>query len=178
MIAALFSWTKLPQWGMELVAILLVALATAGGYWYWQHHEIDKGIADQKKTDDTASKKLEAQTAVQNAALAQKATTAKEAYDKEHEDNLAYRAAHPDGGTVQLCLAAPAHGSGALLPAAATLNRGNASSGSATANVPAVPVGNLGSGGGAIGPDISGLLGLLAQRSDQVSAVLREYQSR
>jgi hypothetical protein len=171
MIAAILGWTKLPQWALELI----VVAAVAGGIWYWQHHLVQEGINTQRAADAIATRQLEAATAQKTADLQAQATAAKEAYEKEHFDNLNYRDSHPLQ-PVRLCIAT-SH-SGSVMPQTGVAHSGNASSGTAAANVPAVPDGNSGGGAGAAGPDISELLGLLAAKADNVSAVLREYQKR
>jgi hypothetical protein len=165
---ALLSWTKLPQWALELI---LVA-AVAGGVWYWQHHLIAEGIAEQKATDAIERRNLEADTAKLTAELQAKATTAEQAYDKEHAANLELKPI----GSVRLCVAT--NNSGKILPKTGGTNPGNDSARAATPNVSEVPSGNNSGGPGAAGPDISGMLKIFAARADDVSAVLREFQNR
>lgn len=153
-------------------AMLIVALI-AGGFWY--HHKlIVEGIAKQQAIDDAASATLIAKTAEQTAELQAKATTAEQAYDKERNDDQNYRDSHPIE-PVRLCLSTTA--SRIIVSQGGALNAGNAGSGPSSADVSKVPTGDSSSGGGA-GPDIANLLGLLAGRADEVSAELREYQSR
>jgi hypothetical protein len=153
----------------------LIAAILAGGVWY--HHKlITEGVADQLAADTVASDKLQAEAAKQTADLQARATAAEQAYDKEQNDDAAYRSAHPIQ-PVRLCLGAPQTG-GRSVPQAGAAVAGNASPGTAAANVPNLPGANSGSGGGTSGPDIAGLLSLLAQRADNVSAVLREFQTR
>jgi hypothetical protein len=153
----------------------LIAAILAGGTWY--HHKlITEGVAEQRTADTVASDKLQAEAAKQTADLQARATIAEQAYDKEQNDDAAYRSAHPLQ-PVRLCLGTPQTGSRGV-PQAGTAVAGNASAGSSSANVPDVPGANSGSGGGTSGPDISSLLSLLAAKADSVSAVLREYQTR
>jgi hypothetical protein len=153
----------------------LIAVILAGGTWY--HHKlITEGVADQLAADTVASDRLQAEAAKQTADLQARATAAEQAYDKEQNDDAAYRSAHPIQ-PVRLCLGAPQTG-GRSVPQAGAAVAGNASPGAAATNVPNLPGANSGSGGGASGPDISAMLQLLAARADNVSAVLREYQTR
>lgn len=169
---ALLSWTKLPQWALELILIAVVA----GAVWYWQHHLIHEGVAQQKAADKIESDIVKSQAAAKTKELQDRATTAKEAYDQEHADNLAYREQHPDSQPVRLCLSTGTRDSS--VSAAGAANSRNENTGTATANVSAVPEGNNSGGPRGAGPDISSLLGLLATKADDVSATLREFQSR
>jgi hypothetical protein len=153
----------------------IIAAILIGGTWY--HHKlITEGVAEQKAADDAASAKIVADTVKQTAELQTKATMAEQAYDQEQSENAAYRSAHPIQ-PVRLCLGASHSGSG-VVPQTGAAHPGDANPGAGAANVSSVPLANSGSGGGTNSPDISNLLGLLAERADQVSAVLREYQSR
>jgi hypothetical protein len=157
--------TKDWVYGGLIVAILI------GGTWY--HHKlITEGVEKQKAADAIERKNLEADTAKLTAQLQARATTAEQAYDKEHNANLEFKPTNP----VRLCIAT--NGSGKILPKTGGTNPGNESTGAATANVPEVPSGNTSGGSGTAGPDISGMLSILATRADDVSAVLREFQSR
>jgi hypothetical protein len=171
MIAALLGWTKLPQWALELIVIA----AAVGAVFYWQHHLIDEGVNKQKAADATELQKLKTETDQKSAELQAKATTAEQAYDKEHADNLNYRDSHPTG-PVRLCLATN-QGSGAM-PTGQASKPGNVGASSSSADVPKVSGRDNSSGGGTPGPDISKLLGLLAVKADNVSSTLREFQSR
>jgi hypothetical protein len=171
MIAAVLGWTKLPQWALELILIA----AVAGGVWYWQHHLIAEGVDKQKAADAIERKALEADTAKLTAQLQAKASTAEQAYDKERNANLEYQQSHPSR-PVRLCLSTD--NSGKILPQAGATIAGNATAGTPTPNVSEVPSGNSGGGAGTAGPDISGMLSLLASRADDVSATLREFQTR
>jgi hypothetical protein len=154
---------------------LLIAAILIGGVWY--HHKlITEGVAEQKASDDAASATIVANTVKQTAELQTKATMAEQAYDKEQSENAAYRSAHPDE-PVRLCLGASNAGNRIVSQAGVT-KPGNANSGTAAANVSSVPSANSSGGGGAAGPDISILLSLLAAKADDVSAELREFQSR
>jgi len=151
-----------------IVAIL------AGGVWY--HHKVfDEGIANQIAVDARASKELKADTAKKTAELQVRATTAEQAYDKEHADNQNYRDSHPIE-PIRLCLSATA--SYTLVPTSGAAHAGNESASAAAQNVHDLPSGNSSSGTGTAGPDISTLLGLLAAKGDDVSAELREFQNR
>ena len=161
--------------GKDLAYGVLIAALIAGGIAY--HHKlITEGVAEQKASDDSASAAIVAQTVKETADLQAKATMAEQAYDQEASKNAAYLSAHPVQ-PIRLCLST-SHPSGSIVPQTGALKPGNASSGAPAANVPILPGANNSRGGGASGPDISTLLGLLAARADQVSAVLREYQTR
>lgn len=151
-----------------------IAAILAGGF-YYHHKLIEEGVTKQRVEDDKASATLIAQTATQTAELQARAATAEQAYDKEHNDNQNYTDAHPTQ-PVRLCLSG--NKSGAIVPKAGAANPGNAGAGAPSANLPSVSGGDSGGGAGGAGPDISALLGLLANRADNVSATLREFQSR
>lgn len=171
MIAAILGWTKLPQWTLELIVILIVA----GGIWFWQHERFEAGIASQQSADALQTQRLKADAANQTQVLQTRADMAEQDYEQEHKDNLDYRSSHPDQ-PVRLCIAAAA--SGSSVPKASGSHPGDASAGAAPADVPKVSDGNSSSGGGQAGPDIGPLLKLLELRADNVSGVLREYQKR
>lgn len=169
MIATLLGWTKLPQWALELIVIAIVA----GGVWYWQHERFEAGISAQVLADAKARDALIAATNKQTADLQAKATMAEQAYDKEHQSNIEYQRDNPIE-PVRLCIATQSGGS--HLPKGSSANVGNAKTGTAAGDVLAVPQGNNRSRSGASGPDISGMLNLLAAKADDVSGVLREFQ--
>jgi hypothetical protein len=92
----------------DLVYGGIIAAILAGGIWY--HHKlITEGVADQLAADTVASDKLQAEAAKQTADLQARATAAEQAYDKEQNDDAAYRSAHPIQ-PVRLCLGAPQTG--------------------------------------------------------------------
>ena len=160
--------TKDWVYGGLIVAIL------AGGMWY--HHKlITEGVAEQKTADTIASDKLQAEAAKETADLQTKATMAEQSYEKEAAANADYRSIHPDQ-PVRLCISTITRGG--IVSSIGSAHSGNESTGAAAANVPKVPDGNSSSGAGTAGPDIGGLLGLLAVKADDVSAELREFQSR
>lgn len=169
MIATLFGWTKLPQWALELIVIA----AVAGGIFYWQHHEINKGIALQKAADDAASQPLLRQAAEETATLKSKATMAEQTHAKE----IAELTNRPDPNKpVRLCL--DPHGSGQGVRPASAANSGNKGASTPAISVQPVPDGNPASGAGRAGPDIEPMLTALAARADELSAELREVQAR
>lgn len=152
---------------------LLVAVI-AGGFWY--HHKlIGEGIAEQRLADDRASATLAANTAKQTAELQVRATTAEQAYDKERADTQNYRDSHPLQ-PVRLCV--DSHNRGSIVPKAGAANSGDAGTSTAAKDLHDVPSGDNSGREGAAGPDISGMLELLASKADDVSAVLREFKSR
>jgi hypothetical protein len=134
---------------IALVAILL------GAYGVYTFHERAVGKAEELSTLQKSSAKLTAD-------LQARATMAEQAYDKEHASDAAIPPVQP----VRLCLntnrsATP----GAKVP-------GNAATSASAGPVQPVPAGN------SVGPDIGPALSALAARADQVSATLREFQSR
>ena len=136
---------------IALVAILL------GAYGVYTFHERAVGKAEELSTLQKSSAKLTAD-------LQARATMAEQAYDKEHAANAAIPPVQP----VRLCLntnrsATP----GAKVP-------GNAATSANAGPVQPVPAGNTSSAG----PDIGPMLQALAASADQVSATLREFQSR
>jgi hypothetical protein len=171
MIATLLGWTKLPQWALELIIIA----AVAGGIWYWQHHLIAEGIAQQKGADAIELQKLKTENDKKSADLQARATTAENARDKEVQDNADFRSTHPMQ-PVRLCLSTNQGHS--AVPQTTGQNSGDVAAGASSANVSTLPGGNSSGGPGATGPDISSLLSLLAEKADNVSSTLREFQSR
>jgi|GEM_PF-6293939 len=163
MIAVLLGWSKLPQWAMELIVIAIVA----GGVWYWQHERFESGIQEQQLADASARQKLAEDTAKQTALLQIQANVASTAYENEHKANVDYQFSHP---VVGVCLT-PSGRSG--VPKASSSKPGNVDSRPATANLPTVPGGDIKSNA-----TVNDLLKNLAMRCDDVSAVLREYQTR
>jgi hypothetical protein len=171
MIAALLGWTKLPQWALELLAIA----AVAGGIWFWQHHLIGEGIAQQKAADDAATAVLMRDAADETAKLRIQALTAEQAHDKETADLKAAIDAHPNQ-PVRLCLNSNARGQG--VSASGTAIPGATSAGPSTAGLQPLPDGDPASGPGRAGPDIEPMLTALGAAADKISAELREFQSR
>lgn len=171
MIAALLGWTKLPQWALELIVIA----AVAGGIWYWQHHEVDKGIALQKAADDKASAPLIQQAKAETAELRVKATMAEQTHAKEMADLTNLTGSHANQ-PVRLCIDPHAGGQG--VRSASTGVQGNKSPSTAAADLQPVPDGNSQSGAGRAGPDIEPMLTALGAAADKVSAELREVQAR
>ena len=174
LIATLLGWTGMPQWALELIAVGVVAAGAVGAFWIYHHHVYVEGIHAQQVADQKASAKAIAKARAETKAAEATAQAAHDAYLNEvaHEQVLAARHPLP---AVRLCLNAYPGGSG--VPEAGSPYAGNAGASTGTRGVPQMP--------GADhpvrarrGPDISGLLELLAGRADQVSAVLREYQAR
>jgi hypothetical protein len=152
----------------------VIAAILIGGT-YLHHKLIAEGIAKQRAADTIASDAILADTAKQTAALQAKASMAEQAFNKEHDDNQTFSDSHPLQ-PVRLCSAANAGGT--LVPSTGTPHPGDEGASTAAANVSNVPAGNNSGGANAAGPDISNLLGLLAGKADNVSAELREFQSR
>lgn len=172
MIAALLSWTKLPQWGMELIMLA----AVAGGIFYWQHHEIDKGINEQKAADNAALKPLIQQAKDETAQLKVKADMAEQTHAKEMAALQQYHDDNPNQ-PVRLCLNTHSGDNGSVRSASAQ-NGGNKTTGVTAAGVQPVHDGDNQSGARGAGPDIEPLLTALGVAADKVSAELREDQSR
>lgn len=96
-----------------------------------------------------------------------RAAAAEKANDSELATLRAYRDAHPER-PVRLCLSA------SDLPATPAAPR---FPGTPAGDVLPLPAGDIGSGPWGTGPDVGGLLELLAARGDQVSAQLRHRQA-
>ena len=156
--------TKDWLWAGAVVLLILVGLH--------EHHKIlAEGIAEQKAADDKATAVLVAASAKQTAELQAKATMAEQAYDKEVNSLTSLPVP-----SVRLCIYP--HAGSSIVPQAGALKSGAQNAGTAAGTIQSVPSGNPGSGSGAAGPDIGGMLSILSLRADEVSAALREFQSR
>jgi hypothetical protein len=175
MILALLGWTKLPQWAMEVIFTLLVILIVAGAVWYYGHEHYEAGISAQIATDNAERAKLIAANDKKTADLQARATTAEKAYDDEQTKTANYNASNPLE-PIRLCNTAT--NSGGHLPAAGAPIAGDQSSSSSTAAIQQMSKGNNSLRDGPGGRDISGLLESFAQSADEVSASLREFQTR
>lgn len=170
MIASLLGFIKLPQWALDLIVIGCVA----GGVWLYHIHVYNLGIKAQQAADQAVSAKAMAQAAVATQAAQDAANRAEESYREEIARNAATAAARPLP-PVRLCI--DAHiGSGSVSKTGAAYP-GNASASAAPRSVQSLPVGDPSLRPRA-GHDISSLLGAWADKADQVSAALREFQSR
>jgi hypothetical protein len=130
------------------------------------HHKIlAEGIAEQKAADDKQTAALVASTAKQTVELQAKATMAEQAYDKEISAII-----NVPAPSVRLCVYP--HPGGSVVSQAGAAQPGASDPGAASGGVQQMPSGN------SVGPDIGGLLDLLAKRGDETSAALREFQSR
>ena len=174
LIGLMLGWTGLPKWATELIAVGAIAAAAVGGFWIYHHHVYVEGIHAQQVADQRASAKLVAKARAETKAAQAQANAAHDAYLQEVANEQVLAARHPLPA-VRLCL--NAHRGGFSLPEAGTAHPGNAGASAAAGGVPALPGANH-RVRPRRGPDISGLLELLAGRADQVSAVLREYQAR
>lgn len=153
----------------KVYALLILGLIIFG---FHLHHKIlAEGIAEQKAADDKQTATLVAQTAKQTAELQAKATMAEQAYDKEHQAILD----QPPLQSVRLC--GNPHPRSTVVSTGSTAKQGNETAGTGTGDLQSVSQGDSGMGETA-GPDISDLLSLLAQRADDYSAELREFQDR
>ena len=166
-----FGWTKLPQWAVELAVIAALCL----GFALYHHHVYATGIRAQQETDTAVSAKIEAQAAAATQAAQDAANRAEESYREEIARNAAAAAARPLG-PVRLCI--DAHVGGTGVPEGGRAIAGTSSASAPSGSVPGMPEGNTGLRQERAGPDLDGLLGAWADRADQVSATLRESQSR
>jgi hypothetical protein len=167
MIAALVEFIGARKWLIE--AILLFAVA--GLVWWFCEHLIAVGVQRQKDADDKAYAQLVIANAKEEGRLKALADTANENYQQESQQLDAYRAAQPVHG--RLCV----DKSGGGVPAAAGAHHGDGEASPGAATVQPVSAGDPAFGGRGYS-DIRHLLDLLAGRGDQVSATLREYQTR
>lgn len=160
MIATLLGWIGLPQWALELMALVVVG----GGVWLYLHHVYEEGV----KAEVAVVAK---QAAVQHEKDVVAATNAERTHDDELSNLRAYQLAHTDVEPVRLCInrvvqSAPARQAGPVSIAA----------GASAAVVQSVPGPDSSGGAGQAGVDIGPMLAALAARADQVSAQLRVYQ--
>ena len=174
LIGLMLGWTGLPKWATELIAVGAIAAAAVGAFWIYHHHVYVEGIHAQQVADQRASAKVVAQARAKTKAAQAAADAAHTAYLQEMSHEALTAARHPLPA-VRLCLDAYAGGPGA--PEAGAAHPGNAGPSAAAGRVSQVPGANR-PVRPRTGPDIAGLLELLAGRADQVSAVLREYQAR
>ena len=163
---ALLALIPMKDWLYGGLIILLIVFGIH------EHHKIlAEGIAEKKAADDKATAVLVAASAKQTAELQAKATMAEQAYDKEVNSLTSLPVP-----SVRLCIYP--HAGSSIVPQAGALKPGAQSAGTAAGNIQSVPSGNPGSGSGAAGPDIGGMLSILSLRAVEVSAALREFQSR
>lgn len=145
---------------MTLWLKLAIGVVLLGFLGYGYHYIYETGVQAEVA-------KVTKQAAAETAALAAKAAAAEHSHDQELAELTAYRNAHPEQ-PVRLCL----NPVGAVrAPSAAERFPG-----AATGGIQPLPAGDPGGGPGATGPNIGGLLELLAARGDQISASLRERQ--
>jgi hypothetical protein len=149
--------------GKDLVYGALIVMLIAAGV-YERHHLIAEGQQHELAALKASSDRLEKQTAAQTAELKAKATMAEQAYDKE-----ALASINQPAVVVRMCSNT---NSGTVVPSSSAAQSGAASAGTTSGHVQQMPAGDSG------GRDIGGMLSLLAERADQVSATLREFQSR
>jgi hypothetical protein len=170
-IALIFSWTKLPQWALEIIVIA----GLAGGFWWYHHHVYTLGLAAQQAADNKASAAVIAQAAAATKAAQDAANRAQESYREEVASNAAAAAARPLG-PVRLCLDSYARGGG-MPEAGAPVGRAQRPSAGA-GRVSGVPGGDPRLRQERPGPDLEELLGAWAEAADRVSATLRECKAR
>ena len=138
------------------------------GFLSFIRHERAVGASRILQADTLALTKAQAAADIQTAKLAKQADEASHAHDKELADLRYYRVTHP----IHVRVCHDTHGSVPGLPATGSANGSNAGAGPASGDVQPVLTGDNG------GEDIGPLLDLLANRADQVSAQLREFQKR
>ena len=174
LIGLLLGWTGLPKWATELIAVGVIAAGAVGAFWIYHHHVYVEGIHAQQVADQRASAKVVAEARAETKAAQAEADSAHAAYLQEmsHE---ALTAAHHPLPAVRLCLDSNSGGSG--VPEGGAAHSRDAHPGTSTGPIRAVH-GGSGRVRGGSGPNLAGLLGALARRADQVSAELREYQTR
>ncbi|MGC8519961.1 MAG: hypothetical protein ACP5P4_15805 [Steroidobacteraceae bacterium] len=173
-VGAVLGWTGLPQWALELIAVGVVAAGAVGAFWLYHHHVYVEGIHAQQAADQRASAKVIAQARAETKAAVATAQAAHDAYIQEIAHEAVTAARHPLPA-VRLCL--DSYPGASSVPQAGAAHPGNAHPGPTPGGVPALHASGHRVRAGR-GPDISGLLDLLARRADQVSAELREYQAR
>ena len=133
---------------------------------YEKHHLITEGQQHELAALKLSSDKLQKQTAVETAQLQAKATMAEQVYEKEVNSisNL-------PPVSVRVCSSPTTHSSSVVSKAGAVV-AGNAAPGATSGDVLEVPPRDSGE------RDIGPMLSVLAARADEVSAELREYQTR
>jgi hypothetical protein len=149
----------------DLVYGALIVMLIAAGI-YERHHLIAEGQQHELAALKLSSDRLEKQTAAQTANLQAKATMAEQAYDKEQ-----LLIANQPIDSVRLCVNPHSR---IIVSPAGSAQPGNAGASAAPGSVQQVPAGDS----SVAGPDIGGMLDALAKSADQVSATLREFQSR
>ena len=154
-MGALLALIPSKDWFYGALIIALIAVLV------YERHE---GKVHELAALKASSEKLQAQTAAKTAELQARATMAEQAYDKEHNLLL-----NQPPLSVRMCN--DPH-SGSVVPKAGTAKPGDAATGTSAGPIQPVPSGDSG------GRDIGGLLSALAASADQVSATLREFQSR
>lgn len=145
-----------------LYGALITALLAFGVY--ERHHLIAEGQQHELAALKLSSDRLQKQTAAQTAELQAKATMAEQAYDKEVLAN-----SNQSPVVVRMC---NSPNSGTVMSAASSAKPGTQDTRAPAGGIQQVPPGNSSE------RDIGGLLSILAARADEVSAALREFQSR
>ena len=151
--------------GKDLAYGAIIVALLAGFGWY-TIHERNIGKAHEAAALAASSAKLQAETDKKTADLQARANMAEQAYEKEHL--LAVNQPVP---VVRVCHNA---NSGSVVSNAGPVKPGNEGAGPAAGSVQPMPSGDS----SVAGPDIGGMLSALAQRADEISATLREFQTR
>jgi len=172
-IVTLFlGWTKLPTWLKELIFVGIIVAAAVVALKVHDTHVYDAGIVHQQQIDTEQTQKLLAAANVKSAALLAESNHEHTLYEQALTNDAAARAANPLP-PVSLCLS-PSDSGGASMPQSTASQSGAANPPSTSGGVLKMPAGNSAVRGGA-GPDISGLLDLLAQRADELNLRYTEY---
>lgn len=169
----LFGWSKLPQWAIELIVVVLIA----GGVWLYHEHVvsklIDAGRSAQRLEDQKSLDKLKQKTATEQKAIQARADTAQKAYQKEHDDFTSYQLSHPLVSAVQLCQQSPPRSRGGYMQPAGAANAGAGAS--ATTGKVLQPLSSSDSPGADYRLRLLDGFGRLC---DTLSATIRESQHR
>lgn len=165
MITAALDFIHARKWLVELILFLVIA----GGIYLFCQHLIVVGTSQERARWEAKLKDAEQKAAIETARLTERAAIAEKARAIELTELDSYRASHPLHG--RLC-----QPSGGGVPGSAAPKPVDAGTSAAAAGFLAMPEGHSGTEGGRA--DQQYLLDLLAARADQVSAGLREWQSR
>jgi len=169
MITAILAFIHARHLLVWLVATAIVVTGIA----YW-HHATFKAEMERVRAEDRAAlAKAQQKADLETSRLKGIADAAEKVRNEEHDQLVAYRTAQPLHG--QLCT--QPRNSLASVPAIADTVILHAGPSAATANLQPVPTGDSAASGRA-DPDVRHLLDVFAGRADEVSATLREFQSR
>lgn len=171
MIGALLGWTGLPSWLQELIAVAVGALAVGGAVLLYEHHVFETGVQAQEAKDASALAQAQQLADAQTLALQKQASAAHDAYLTEKANNnalLTALASQPDAS--ELCKPTQDH---SPVPGASAPASGVAGAPASSGPLPQMP-----EGGTLSADDRIRMLLILASRADDLSAQVRELQSR